>query len=105
MSGACSAHRHYERECPLCQSQKPEWLLGLEARIEEREEAYLHANAALAKEIRVSRERIAALIAAGDELADRLEASEAYGHMFLPSTLTMNEETRAAWEQAKEETK
>ena len=104
MSGACSAHRHYERECPLCQSQKPEWLLGLEARIEEREEAYLHANAALAKEIRVSREHIAALIAAGDGLYKGLETTVATGKPLGPDVLGS---LYTAWERerAKEETK
>ena len=30
MSGTCSAHKHYERDCPRCQTEKPEWVLALE---------------------------------------------------------------------------
>ena len=43
MSGTCSAHKHYERDCPRCQTEKPEWVLALEA-----ENAALKAKAALA---------------------------------------------------------
>ena len=31
MSGTCSAHKHYERDCPRCQTEKPEWVQALEA--------------------------------------------------------------------------
>lgn len=31
MSGMCSAHWHYERDCPQCQSAKPQWIADLEA--------------------------------------------------------------------------
>ena len=30
MSGTCSAHKHYERDCPRCQTEKPEWVQALE---------------------------------------------------------------------------
>ena len=33
MSGTCSAHKHYERDCPRCQTEKPEWVLALEAEV------------------------------------------------------------------------
>ncbi len=30
MSGLCSAHRHYDRECPRCQTEVPAWVAELE---------------------------------------------------------------------------
>ena len=33
MSGTCSAHKHYERDCPRCQTEKPEWVQALEAEV------------------------------------------------------------------------
>ena len=73
MSGICSAHRHYERECPRCQTEKPAWVEALEAQV-----------TALTAERDRYRETLAGLVAA------------------LPGEITRKEPMLSAWYEARE---
>ncbi len=73
MAGICSAHFWYDRDCPQCQSEVPEWVITLEQRLrdtEQRAERYKAALESIANMPRLTTPRVVMIAAARAALAE-----------------------------------